>query len=104
MRNLSPAEVKATLDAGAALLLDVREPAELAIARITGARNIPLSELSARMSELDPASPVIALCHHGVRSELAGRILERGGFAQVSHLSGGIDAWSQEVDPAIPRY
>jgi rhodanese-related sulfurtransferase len=104
MKNLSPTELKALLDAGGVRLLDVRQPEELEIARIEGAVNIPLNELPERLGELDPAQPVVALCHHGVRSEMAGRLLERNHFGEVAHLSGGIDAWSQVVDPSIPRY
>jgi len=104
MRNLSPEELKPLLDRKQVCLLDVRQPEELAIARIEGAVHIPLNELPARLGELDRTRPVVALCHHGVRSEMAGRLLERSGFADVAHLSGGIDAWSLAVDPAVPRY
>jgi rhodanese-related sulfurtransferase len=104
MQNLSPEQLKALLDQGKIRLLDVRQPEELEIARIEGAVHIPLNELPARLGELDPQQPVAALCHHGVRSEMAGRLLERNGFTQVAHLSGGIDAWSQAIDPGIPRY
>lgn len=104
MRNLAPEELKLLLDSGSSVLLDVRMPEELEIASLPGAVNIPLNELPARMSELNPAAPIVVLCHHGVRSEMAGRLLERNGFADVSHLSGGIDAWSQDIDPQIPRY
>ena len=104
MRNLSPAELKSLLDQNQVRLLDVRQAEELEIARIEGATHIPLNELPGRLGELDPAQPVAALCHHGVRSEMAGRLLERNGFTQVTHLSGGIDAWSQAIDPSIPRY
>ena len=104
MQNLSPEQLKTLLDQGKIRLLDVRQPEELEIARIEGATHIPLNELPARLAELDPQQPIAALCHHGVRSEMAGRLLERNGFTQVAHLSGGIDAWSQAVDPGIPRY
>lgn len=104
MRNLAPEELKLLLDSGSSVLLDVRMPEELEIASLPGAVNIPLNELPARMSELNPAASIVVLCHHGVRSEMAGRLLERNGFADVSHLSGGIDAWSQDIDPQIPRY
>ena len=104
MRNLSPEELKALLDQGQIRLLDVRQPEELEIARIEGALHIPLNELPARIGELDRDQPIAAMCHHGVRSEMAGRLLERNGFTQVAHLSGVIDAWSQAIDPAVPRY
>lgn len=104
MRALKPAELKSLLDAGEVTLLDVRQPEEIALAALAGAVNIPTSEIPARLTELNPASPIVVLCHHGVRSEMAGRFLERNGFTAVSHLAGGIDAWSQQVDAAIPRY
>ena len=65
--------------------------------------NIPLGQLEQRVGELDPTMPVIAYCHHGVRSEQARRILEANGF-DVRHLAGGIDAWSREIDPELRRY
>jgi rhodanese-related sulfurtransferase len=104
MRNLSPAELKALLDDRSVVLLDVRQAEELEIAQLPGALHIPLNELPARLGELNPQAPIAVLCHHGVRSEMAGRLLERNGFASVAHLSGGIDAWSQQIDPALPRY
>lgn len=104
MRNLSPNEVQAAANAGGCTLLDVRTSEELAIARLPGVIHIPLAELPQRLDELDRAKQVIAICHHGVRSEMAGRLLERSGFADVAHLSGGIDAWSLDVDPNVPRY
>jgi rhodanese-related sulfurtransferase len=104
MQNLSPEALKSLLDQGKIRLLDVRQAEELEIAHIAGATHIPLNELPARLGELDPQQPIAALCHHGVRSEMAGRLLERNGFAQVAHLSGGIDAWSLAIDPAVARY
>lgn len=104
MRNLSPAEFQAALATAQATLLDVRQPEELLLAQIDGAVNIPLNELPLRYTELDAQRPVLILCHHGVRSEMAGRLLERNGFADVAHLTGGIDAWSKSIDPSVPRY
>jgi len=104
MQNLAPSELKALLDTGTVVLLDVRQPEELEIARLPGAIHIPLADLMGRLGELNPAHPIAVLCHHGVRSEMAGRLLERNGFASVAHLSGGIDAWSQEIDPSVSRY
>jgi adenylyltransferase/sulfurtransferase len=85
-------------------LLDVRQPVEHSIARIEGARLIPLAELPARVGELDPARPVVVHCHHGPRSLRAAQWLRAQGFARAASLAGGIDAWSIEVDPAVPRY
>lgn len=104
MRNLDPAEFQSLIARDDAVLLDVRMPEEIEIAALPGAVNIPLAELGARIGELNPAAPIAVLCHHGVRSEMAGRLLERNGFADVAHLSGGIDAWSQCIDASVPRY
>lgn len=104
MRNLSPLELKPLLEAGSVVLIDVRQAEELAIASVPGALHIPLNELPARLGELPKDRPLVAMCHHGVRSEMAGRLLERSGYTDVAHLVGGIDAWSQQIDPAVPRY
>lgn len=104
MRNLTPEALKALLDEGRTVLLDVRTPEEIEIASLPGAVQIPLNELPARLGELNPEAPIAVLCHHGVRSEMAGRLLERNGFSSVAHLIGGIDAWSQDIDPQLPRY
>ena len=90
------------------LLLDVREPWEFALAAIhlPGLRtlNMPMNEIPARQGELDPQQAVVCICHHGVRSALVVEFLERQGLADVFNLDGGIDAWSEEVDPSVPRY
>jgi len=86
------------------VLLDVREPHEYEIARIDGARLIPLSELPGRLRELDGRAEIVTHCHHGVRSLQALALLKGAGFANVRSLQGGIDAWSVAVDPEVPRY
>jgi len=86
------------------VLLDVREPHEYEIARIDGARLIPLSELPGRLRELDGRAEIVTHCHHGVRSLQALALLKGAGFANVRSLQGGIDAWSVGVDPEVPRY
>lgn len=99
------ASLKRRLDAGEPLLLlDVRTEGEFALARIPGARLIPVHELGARSHELDPATPVVVYCHRGIRSLQGVEILRRAGFSRVEHLDGGIDAWATEVDPEMPRY
>lgn len=85
-------------------LLDVREPFEFEMARIEGANLIPLGELPSRHAELDPAREIFVFCHSGLRSERAAEFLRAAGFARVSNVAGGIDAWSEEVDPNVPRY
>ena len=86
------------------LLLDVRRADEVAFAPFKGALHIPMNEIPARMGELDPATPIVAICHSGVRSMQVARFLDAQGFAELFNLTGGIDAWSVEVDPSVPRY
>ena len=111
MRQLGGRELQglcAAPDAVEPLLLDVREPWEFALAaiRIDGARtlHIPMNEIPARLAEIDPAQPVVCICHHGARSAQVVAFLERAGFASAYNLAGGIDAWSRDVDPRIARY
>lgn len=90
------------------LLLDVREPWEVALASIhlDGAptQNLPMGQIPQRLGELDPAQPILCICHHGMRSAQVVAFLERAGFESVYNLAGGIDAWSAQVDPSVPRY
>jgi rhodanese-related sulfurtransferase len=92
----------------APLLLDVREPWEFALAaiRIEGLQTLsmPMNSVPERLAELSPAQPVVCICHHGARSAQVVAFLERQGFEAAYNLAGGIDAWSQQVDPAVPRY
>ena len=85
-------------------LLDVREPFEFEMARIEGANLIPLGELPSRYEELERAREIFVLCHSGMRSRQAAEFLRSAGFAKVSNVAGGIDAWSEEIDPNVPRY
>jgi rhodanese-related sulfurtransferase len=88
------------------LLLDCRTADEYAIAKIEGAVLIPMQEISERVSELEPwrDKPIIVHCHHGVRSLRVTHFLREKGFSQAQSMKGGIDAWSVEVDPSVPRY
>lgn len=87
------------------VVLDCREPEEVAVARISGTTHIPMGDIPARCGELDPDLETVVYCHHGVRSmKVAVWLLEQAGFARVLSLRGGIDAWSREVDPTVPRY
>ena len=85
-------------------LLDVREPFEFEMARIEGANLIPLGELPRRVGELDREAEIFVFCHSGMRSERAAEFLRSAGFAKVASVAGGIDAWSREIDPEVPRY
>jgi rhodanese-related sulfurtransferase len=86
------------------LLVDVREPDEYELARVEGARLLPLSLFNEWAPSLDPERETVFICHHGVRSAQVCAFLARQGFRKVYNLSGGIDRWSAEVDPSIPRY
>ena len=107
MNQITPGQLASWLaDAGREkpLLLDVREPWEWEAARLEGSRHIPMREIPARLGELDPAREVVAICHHGGRSQQVAAFLENNGFAKVHNLVGGVDAWSRTVDPAVPLY
>ncbi len=86
------------------VLIDVREPHEWEICHIEGAQLIPLGELPTRLNELDGRDEIVTHCHSGMRSMQALEILRAAGFSKVRNLRGGIDAWSTDVDPTIPRY
>ena len=103
--TISVRELKAKMDNGESLtLIDVREPFEYEIARIEGSRLIPLGELEAHVGKLPKTGALVLQCHSGGRSEHAARLLREAGFQNAVNLEGGIDAWSVEIDPAVPRY
>ena len=85
-------------------LLDVREPAELAIVSIPGCVAIPMREVPGRLAELDRDRPIVVMCHSGVRSRHVAAFLLANGFERVYNLAGGIDAWSTDIDSKLPRY
>ncbi len=103
--ELEPRDLARRLAAGEALeLLDVRLEREVEIAALPGARWIPLHELADRVGELPRGRPIVAYCHVGARSAMAADFLRQRGFAPVYNLAGGIEAWSLDVDPSVPRY
>jgi rhodanese-related sulfurtransferase len=111
MRELSGPDLLAMRKASptpAMRLLDVREPWEFALAsiRIDGAPTLhmPMNEVPQRLGELDASQPVVCICHHGARSAQVVAFLERQGFEAAYNLTGGIDAWSVQVDAGVPRY
>ncbi len=103
--TITPKELKERLDKGdEVVLLDVREPWEHSLAKIEGSTLIPLGTLPQSMDKLDKGAEIIAYCHHGMRSADATQFLLQQGYSVVKNLVGGIDAWSVQVDPAVPRY
>jgi len=98
-------DLKARLDKGdQPVLLDVREPEEVAIVRLPGSIHIPMGEVPGRLHELDPDKEIIVYCHHGVRSLRVAQFLAQRDFSHVVNLTGGIDAWALEVEPEMRRY
>ena len=98
-------EVKAKLDRGDKFtLIDVREPHEYQIASIPGAILIPLGEIGRRLDELDPTADIVIHCKSGMRSARACGVLKANGFEHVRNMKGGILAWSDQVDPSVPKY
>lgn len=103
--QVSARELKSRLDAGEQpVILDVREPWEIAVASLPGTVHIPLRDLARRVAELDASRHVVVMCRSGGRSQQAAQFLATRGFAQVSNLDGGILAWSRDVDPSVALY
>ncbi len=103
--DIDPVEVKAKIDRGDPfVLIDVREPHEYQICRIPYAKLIPLGDLPKRVNELDSADEIVAHCKSGVRSAKAVDFLKQAGFKKVRNMKGGILAWSDKVDPSVPKY
>lgn len=98
-------ELKDRMDKGEKLfLLDVREPHEYSLAKIEGSVLIPLGQIPQSLKQLDPNAEIVAYCHKGMRSADAVGFLLQQGFPNVKNLIGGIEAWSHEIDPSVPRY
>ncbi|CAN7552290.1 MULTISPECIES: rhodanese-like domain-containing protein [Acidovorax] len=116
IEHIRPAQLAAWFatapDGSRPVVLDVREPWELQTASVRADGfelvAIPMGQLTGRLAELDAArdagTPIACLCHHGARSLRVAAFLEQQGFERLANISGGIDAWSHENDPAVPRY
>ena len=103
--TMSAHELKQKMDAREPFeLIDVREGFEYEIARIDGARLIPLGEIAERADELPRDRPIVVHCHSGRRSAEAVRLLQQRGFGNIYNLEGGIDGWSDQIDPGVPKY
>ena len=106
IEEISATELKRRLDAGDDIqLVDVRQPDENAFARIEGAKLIPLGDVVRRMGEINPERETVIHCKMGGRSAKAIEVLKLAGYSgELKNLKGGITAWSNEVDPKIPKY
>jgi rhodanese-related sulfurtransferase len=104
--EITPQELQRRQAAGGKVrLVDVREPWEYQTARLEGAELIPMGDVPAALPQLEAIEePVVVYCHHGVRSLRVAAWLRNQGLEEVQSLAGGIDRWSLEIDPAIPRY
>jgi adenylyltransferase/sulfurtransferase len=106
IHEMTVQELEQKLASGAPILLvDVRQPDEHAFSALPQSLLIPMSELTQRWSEIDaePGTEIVVYCHHGIRSRHAASYLAQCGVEAVS-LKGGIDAWSRQIDPKVPRY
>ena len=106
MQEITASELKALIDSGANIqIIDVRQPDEYAFAKINGSKLIPLGEIMNRMGEIDAERETVIHCKMGGRSARAIEFLEHAGFkGSLKNLVGGITAWSNEVDPRVPKY
>ncbi len=105
--ELTPQEASRRMKGDEAVLIDVREPEEYAVARIDEARLIPMQSVPAELQKLEALadeSTLLVVCHHGVRSLQVVSWLRGQGIENCYSVAGGIDRWSQEIDPAVPRY
>jgi len=104
--EISPMDARRLLDVGGAILIDCRTEEEWEIARVAGAELVPLSEIEDRADEIeaDEHTPVLVMCHLGIRSARAALALQRLGFPRARSIVGGIEAWSRAIDPSVPRY
>ena len=106
MPDITATELKQRLDNGDEIqIIDVREANEVAVAKLPGAIHIPLGQVLNRISEIDPSKETVVHCKMGGRSAKAIEVLKRSGFTgNLLNLRGGITAWSNDVDPSVPKY
>jgi rhodanese-related sulfurtransferase len=105
VNEITAHELKARRDAGTGpLVIDVREKWELDVAKLPDIIHIPMNDITARLGELDPHQELVVMCRSGGRSMQVAQFLARNGFGNVANLTGGILAWSRDVDPSVRQY
>jgi rhodanese-related sulfurtransferase len=105
MQQVSVRELHERREAGEQIvLLDVREQNEVDYCKIQGSIHLPMAQVPLRLGELDPNATIVVYCHTGRRSMQVCYFLERKGYQDVSNLTGGIEQWSRQIDPSVPRY
>jgi rhodanese-related sulfurtransferase len=105
IEQLQPAELAQRLaGSDAPVVLDVREDWEWQTCAIAGSAHLPMGQIPARLGELDRSRAIVCVCHHGIRSQQVALFLARQGFERLANLSGGIDAWAEDMEPAMARY
>jgi rhodanese-related sulfurtransferase len=105
LNNIGVTDLKSLIDSDESfVLLDVREPMEIATAAIEPHHHIPMGIIPLRLNELERDQHLVVICHHGNRSYQVCLFLERNGFSNISNVVGGIDAWSKQIDPSVPVY
>ncbi len=105
IRQITAAELAARLqDANRPVLLDVREPHEREVSKLSDDVSIPMGEVLARINELDKSAEIVVYCRSGARSNRVAEALISSGFINVSNLAGGINGWAATIDPSLPQY
>jgi len=106
MQQISATELKQLIDSNEVtpLLLDVREVQEFDLCHIEGSQLMPMQSVPARLNELDKSQHIVTICHHGMRSQQVAQFLLQSGFSNITNLSGGVNAWANDVDPDMPHY
>ena len=104
--QLTVEQLKQRLDKKESLpvILDVREPWELDVCSLSNTHNIPMGQIQGRINELNKDRDLVVMCHHGIRSQRVALFLQQQGFTDIYNLSGGINAWANQVDPHMAKY
>ena len=104
MRRIDAAQLAVQLEHEDPMLLDVREPWEFEICHIDGSVNIPMGQISQRLEQLQMATEIVVICHHGIRSRQVISFLQQQSVATLVNLDGGVDAWARTIDLDMPVY